>query len=343
MQPRVREPGATPQTTGTTAPRVVEVSGLTKTYRSRKRGAIVAVDDVSFSVGRGEVVGLLGPNGAGKTTTIKCLCTLVTPTSGEILIDGVDAVRRPRAAVRNVAAVLEGNRNIYWRLTVRENVEFFAALHGIPPKSVAGLIRELIEQLGLSDKQDTPAQYLSRGMQQKVSVACAFVKQTPLLFLDEPTLGLDVETSYEIRQRLREMVSVSGQTILLSSHDMDVVQDVCERVIIINEGQVVTDDRVSNLLGLFKAKAYRFTIAGPLTQAQRDRLTGKFPMIRIEEDHETTIDVELLDGAGFYELVDILRSNNSPISSIDRRDPDLEEVFLRIIKGETRPPEGSVG
>jgi ABC-2 type transport system ATP-binding protein len=320
----------------------VEVSNLTKIYKSR-RGPVVAVDDASFSVDRGEVVGLLGPNGAGKTTTIKCLCTLVEPTSGEISVEGEDAVRRPRSAVSKVAAVLEGNRNTYWRLTVRENLEFFAALNGHSAKSVRGLIGELIERFNLVDKTDTVSQQLSRGMQQKLAVACAFVKQTPVLFLDEPTLGLDVETSHQLRSELRQFGSTGERTILVSSHDMDVVQDVCDRVIIINEGKVVTDDKVSNLLELFSARAYTFTVRDRVSEEQDRHLRSRFPLIQIASDiHLTSISVELLDGAGFYELVDILRSGESVIDSIDRKDPDLEEVFLRIIKRE-QPVNGSSG
>lgn len=313
----------------------VQVSNLTKTYKTRRRGSVVAVNDASFSVDRGEVVGLLGPNGAGKTTTIKCLCTLVEPTSGELMVDGEDAVRRPRAAVAKVAAVLEGNRNTYWRLTVRENLEFFAALNGHSAKSVRGLIGELIERFNLVDKAGTVAQHLSRGMQQKLAVACAFVKQTPVLFLDEPTLGLDVETSHQLRSELRQLGTSGERTILVSSHDMDVVQDVCDRVIIINEGKVITDDKVSNLLELFSARAYTFTVRDGLSEEQERHLLIRFPLIQIKSDtHLTSISVELLDGAGFYELIDILRSGESVIDSIDRKDPDLEEVFLRIIKGE---------
>lgn len=314
----------------------VSIRGLTKTYRTRRTGNVVAVDDVSFDVGRNEVVGLLGPNGAGKTTTIKCICTLVHPSSGEIAIDGVDAIRYPTRAVEKVAAVLEGNRNIYWRLTPKENLAFFAGIQGISAKRIRPYIEELIERFGLQDKVNTDARKLSRGMQQKLAVACAFIKQTPVLLLDEPTLGLDVETSYELRETLKQMALSGERTILLSSHDMSVVQDICERVIIINRGRIVTDDRVDNLLALFRVRAYRFDIAGRLTPFQEATLTSRFPLIHIEADtHRSSVEVELLDGAGLYELIDILRQGSSVIESIDKRDPDFEEVFLKILKGST--------
>jgi ABC-2 type transport system ATP-binding protein len=323
--------------TGVGGDPIVAVENLTKVYRGRRRGEVRAVDDVSFEVAPGEIVGLLGPNGAGKTTTIKCLCTLVTPTSGRMVVDGVDTVADPRGAVANLAAVLEGNRNIYWRLTARENLEYFAALHGIPRRTVAGLIDDLIQRFGLTEERDADARTLSRGMQQKLAVACAFVKQTPILLLDEPTLGLDVETSLELRGMLRSLAAEAGRTILLSSHDMDVVQDVCVRVIIINNGRIVTADSIDNLLQLFRVRSYRFTVQGKLAEEHQDVLRDAFGGIEFSVDgHLSMIDVELNDGSRLYELIDLLRRTDAVIESIDRRDPDLEEVFLRILRGEVQ-------
>jgi ABC-2 type transport system ATP-binding protein len=309
---------------------IVATDGLTKRY-----GQHTAVDAVSLTVRRGEVYGFLGPNGAGKTTTIKCLCTLVTPTSGRLVVDGVDVRTQPRAAVGKLAAVLEGNRNVYWRLSSIENLEYVAGLQGMPRRSVAVLIDELIDRFRLTEARDADARTLSRGMQQKLAVACAFVKQTPVLLLDEPTLGLDVETSLELRGMLRSMAADAGRTILLSSHDMDVVQDVCDRVIIINHGRIVTADRISNLLDLFRVRAYRFTLQGELPESRLSGFYDAFEGIVVKADgHATTIDVELLDGDRFYELVDALRGAGAVIESIDRRDPDLGDVFLRILRGE---------
>lgn len=316
---------------------ILEVSGLRKTFSSRRRGDVVAVEDVGFTAARGEILGLLGPNGAGKTTTIKSICGLVAPDAGRIVVDGVDAIARPRRAMAKIAAVLEGNRNVYWRLTPRENLEFFAALQGIPRKQVAGESGALIDRFGLTEKRGAEARTLSRGMQQKLAVACAFVKRTPVLLLDEPTLGLDVETSQELRTMLREMAAEGGRTILLSSHDMDVVQDVCERVVIVNEGRVVTADHVANLLDLFRVRAYRFTVEGALSDRQQELLRTWFPAVDISVDAgRTTIDAELLEGARFYDLVDALRRTGAIVESVDRRDPNLGEVFLKIVRGEVR-------
>jgi ABC-2 type transport system ATP-binding protein len=314
---------------------VLRVKNLRKVYHSRRRGDVVAVDDVSFSVYKNEVVGLLGPNGAGKTTIIKSICTILLPTSGEIWVDGIDALKNPRAALEKVTAVLEGNRNVYWRLTVRDNLEFFAGLQGQSLRSVRAYIDELIELFNLTEKVNEQARALSRGMQQKLAVACALVKRTPILLLDEPTLGLDVETSYELRWILKRMAEQGERTILLSSHDMNVVQDICERVIIINHGRIVADDRIENLQKLFTASAYRFEIEGHLSPQQQQKLTKQFDIIKISTDgSRTIIEAELLDSQKVYEIIDVLRENGCQLESVGKQYPDLEEIFLRIVKGE---------
>jgi ABC-2 type transport system ATP-binding protein len=314
---------------------VLRVKNLRKVYHSRRRGDVVAVDDVSFSVHKNEVVGLLGPNGAGKTTIIKSICTILLPTSGEIWVDGVDALRNPRAALEKVTAVLEGNRNVYWRLTVRDNLEFFAGLQGQSLRSVRAYIDELIELFNLKEKVNEQARALSRGMQQKLAVACALIKRTPILLLDEPTLGLDVETSYELRWILKRMAEQGERTILLSSHDMNVVQDICERVIIINHGRIVADDRIENLQKLFTASAYRFEIEGHLSPQQQQKLTKQFDIVKISTDgSRTIIEAELLDSQKVYEIIDVLRENGCQLESVGKQYPDLEEIFLRIVKGE---------
>ncbi len=314
---------------------VLRVKNLKKIYRSRRRGETIAVDGVSFKVHKNEVVGLLGPNGAGKTTIIKSICTILRPTSGEIWVDGIDAIRNPCAALEKVTAVLEGNRNVYWRLTVRDNLEFFAGLQGQSLRSVRAYIDELIELFNLKEKVNEQARALSRGMQQKLAVACALVKRTPILLLDEPTLGLDVETSYELRWILKRMAERGERTILLSSHDMNVVQDICERVIIINHGKIVVDDKIENLQKLFTASAYRFEIAGHLSPQQQHKLTEQFDMIKISADgSRTIIEAELLNSQKVYEIIDVLRENGCQLESVGKQYPDLEEIFLRIVKGE---------
>lgn len=316
---------------------VLRVKDLTKLFRRRRAGPVTAVDHVSFSVDKNEVVGLLGPNGAGKTTTIKCIAGLIKPTSGEIWLDGIEAQRQPKKAMERVAALLEGNRNIYWRLTPRENLEFFAGIQGHTVRKVKGYIDDLIELFDLKDKEKTSARMLSRGMQQKLALACALIRQTEVLLLDEPTLGLDVETSYELRKVLKQMSARGERTILLSSHDMHVVQDICERVIVINNGRVVVDDRVANLVKLFRVSAYRFELEGHLIEELELRLKERFPLLALSStDHRTYVDADLKDGTELYEVLDILKAGSMQVKSIGHKEPNLEEIFLAIVKGELK-------
>jgi ABC-2 type transport system ATP-binding protein len=312
------------------------VKELTKIFPQAGKSSVLAVDNASFSVNKGEVVGLLGPNGAGKTTTIKCICGLVIPSEGSIYMEGVDTTRDIKFGMSKISAVLEGNRNVYWRLTPRENLTFFAGLQGIPYREARSYMDELIELFRLKDKENTQARYLSRGMQQKLAVACAFVKQTDILLLDEPTMGLDVESSHELRQLIKDAAGKGGRTVLLSSHDMGVIESTCDRVIIVNKGKVVTDDTVENLMSLFRTSSYRFQILDSLTISQKEQIESQFELASIDEnDGQVMIDVELTTPERIYDLMDILRSDGSKIDSITHKEPDFEEIFLNIVKDES--------
>jgi ABC-2 type transport system ATP-binding protein len=313
---------------------ILRVENLTKIYRQNH---VKAVDNIGFSILPNTVVGMLGPNGAGKTTVIKCIATLILPTSGKIWIEGIDALRDTGNALEKVAVVMEGNRNIYWRLTVRENLNFFAGLQGIAQRKSKGYIEELIALFQLQEKANTQARFLSRGMQQKLAVACTLVKRTPLLLLDEPTLGLDVESSYHLRHILKQMAEWGERTILLSTHDMNVVQDICERVIIINGGHIVADDRIENLQKLFQARAYSFEVEGTLTPDQIQLLheSAEFLHIRTEGDR-SWLEAHVLSPEGVYKIIEVLKQSGVRLETMGRQYPNLEEIFLKIIKGKEK-------
>jgi len=311
------------------APPAVTVEGLEKQYGSGD-DAVQAVDGVSFDVESGTAVGLLGPNGAGKTTTIKSLLALIVPTAGTVRIDGVDVHDRPGDAYERMGAMLEGARNVYWRLTVRENVRFFSALAGNEPNEREARHDELLAQFGLAEEADTPVRELSRGQKQKVSLACTMARDADVVFLDEPTLGLDVESSLELRRELRSLVEDDGVTVLLSSHDMDVIEDVCDRVVIMNEGRVVADDTVDNLLNLFNTQVYEVTVEESPDGDVRERLRSGFEVESFDDQGEATQFRVHVTGDQFYDLVETLRSAGLSVRSFDTVEPDLEEVFLRV-------------
>ncbi len=311
------------------------VAGLHKKFTKRHKPPVVAVDHISVEVAYGKIVGLLGPNGAGKTTTIKCILGLMEPDGGEISVCGYDARRQRAAAMSRVAAVLEGARNIYWRLSVWENLEYFAGLNGIGGRDGALYFQQLLQRFGLEDKKDTTVLELSQGNKQKVAVACALAKRTPLVFLDEPTLGLDVETSYQLRQAIKDMVRDEGRTIVISSHDMAVVQDVCERVVIMANGRIIADDQVQNLLALFRTREYLVKLARDLTREGQEIIQEQFPQAVITSDgHDPSVRVQLINGQDIYRLIDVMRQANADIASITQEEPDLEKAFVELVRKE---------
>lgn len=316
---------------------LIEVRDITKSYRQRRGGNIVtALGGVSFGVERGEVLGLLGPNGAGKTTTIKTICGLIIPDSGTVTINGLDVQRERLRALRAISAVLEGNRNLYWRLTVRENLEYFAGNRGASRRQVRARIDELLRQFRLFERGNALVNHLSRGMQQKLAIAVAMLAGSEIILLDEPTLGLDVESGYEVRQLLRD-IQTQGRTLIISSHDMPVVQELCQRVVIISHGRVVADDQVSNLLKLFETRAYQITLGAPLSRVQLTRLQARFT-VSLDNPAGTVVSVNLEHGEDIYELIEILRLERTPVEAIDRTTINFEQVFLRVVNG-AKPPQ----
>lgn len=310
---------------------IITVDGIRKKYKKRKsKEEFIAVKEVSFEVAKGEIVGLLGPNGAGKTTTIKTICGLLVPDEGSVTINGFDSVKDRNKALRHISAVLEGNRNLYWRLTVLENLEYFAGNRGVGKKEIEIRVNELLKLFRLEDKKQELVNNLSRGMQQKLAISVAMLADTDVILLDEPTLGLDVETGYEVRELLREIAD-QGKTIIISTHDMAVVQDLCERTVIISEGKVIANERVDQLLRLFETSAYQIQIKEPLTAAQQEIMEQQFPIHRWDG---LKLEVSLEQEQDIYNLMDIFKRDQTPIDTIGRAEVNFEQVFRTLIKEE---------
>jgi len=216
-----------------------------------------------------------------------------------------------------------------------KNLRFLAGLQGIPRREANRRAQELLAFFGLSEKKNTVANLLSQGMKQKLALACAFVKGTPVLLLDEPTLGLDVEASHDIRALIREFARKERKMIVLSSHDMRVVEDTCARVIILSRGRVVADDSIPSLLAFFRTRAFRINFRNGLPDDALARLSTLFPAMRWLPK-ERALEVKLSPHQSLYELIDLLREGGTEPEGIHRMEPDLEEVFLRLVRGESR-------
>ncbi|TMT87195.1 ABC transporter ATP-binding protein [Haloterrigena sp. H1] len=322
----------TPSTEGSGI--AVSVTGLRKRFGDGTE-SVIAVDDVSFDIETGSIVGLLGPNGAGKTTLIKSILGMVLPDEGSVRIGGVDVYERPRDAYAHVDAMLEGARNDYWRLTVKENLRYFATISGVDPDSVRGRHERLLTQLGLAEKADVPVRELSRGMKQKVSLASVLAGGAEVVFLDEPTLGLDIESSRTLQRELRRLVEEEALTVVLSSHDMDVVETVCDRVLIMSNGGIIADDTVDALLSGSDLHSIEIT-SRDLDSAIVSTLVERFETITVEpreRGHRVTVTT---DSDGLYALFAHLRAEDVSLERVRTIEPDLEDVFVDLTAGRDR-------
>ncbi|MCJ0620242.1 ABC transporter ATP-binding protein, partial [Haloarcula hispanica] len=225
--------------------------------------------------------------------------------------------------------MLEGARNDYWRLTVRENLRYFSTIKGVKPDAVADRHERLLEKLDLLEKADESVRDLSRGMKQKVSLASVLASESDLVFLDEPTLGLDVESSLTLRRELRRIVDERDLTAVVSSHDMDVIEDVCDRVIIMNEGEIIADDSVAAVLDQFTANAFAVTspdITDDLLATVRERFEV-VDVTSVERGRRVEV---ATDSDGFYRLLALCRDHDVTLAAVGTVEPDLEDVFVEI-------------
>lgn len=302
----------------------IEVNELSKYY-----GKIKAIDNISFSIKKGEICGILGPNGSGKTTTIKSICNLIIPDSGEIKIFGQDN----KKATGLISALFEGTRNLYWRLTPRENLRYFAGIRGLGGRKVESDIDKLLDRFNLSDKKDTMVNNLSRGMQQKVAIAMTLLCDTEIILLDEPTLGLDVQSHIDIKNMLMDIVSTMDKTILLSTHNMNLVQDICRDVVILNKGKIVAQDSVEALMDMFKSMTYEIVLAESLSNEDEEYLlTLDYDFYFL--NNGSKIEVDILEFNQIYEIIEKLKEKDIYIKEIKQKDNNFERIFLKITNGE---------
>jgi len=224
----------------------VEVNELSKTFDTKEGPlfrkvprTVVAVDSISFSVPKGEIFGLLGPNGAGKTTTIKMLCTLITPTSGDAYVAGFSVAKEQQKVRANLGVMLTGERTLYWKLTGRENLEYFAALYHMDSSYTRKRIEDLLTLVGLKEREDTLVENYSTGMRIRLSFAKALLNEAPVLLFDEPTASLDPQSSHLIRDIIRALKK-DGYSIILTTHNMEEADILSDRVAIIDHGKIVS-------------------------------------------------------------------------------------------------------
>jgi len=224
---------------------MIQVEGLTKIFHDKKRGKIVAVNNLQFDCQKGQVFGLLGPNGAGKTTTLRILATIMLPTKGEIMVNGLDVVR-DAAKVRRQIGFLSSETGLYDRFTPRETILFFGRINGMEDKIIEKRMAEIFQNLDMENFQDVRVNKLSTGMKQKLSIARSIIHNPPVLILDEPTVGLDIitaKTVIEYVKRFRDQ----GKCIIYSTHIMREAEKLCNKIAVIHQGNLIAQGTLEEL------------------------------------------------------------------------------------------------
>lgn len=311
---------------------IVELQNLTKIYKGKPEPA---VSDISFTLQPGEIVALLGPNGAGKTTTIKMLLGLITPTSGQAFVCGYDTAvewQRQRAA-RHVGAVLEGSRNVYWRLSAAANLRYFGTLRGVPGSLLRQRSDYWLAQLGLQEVAHKEVRLFSRGMQQKVAIAAALLHDPDVLLLDEPTLGLDVQAAKTLEQTIAALAE-QGKTILLTTHTMSLAERLAHRIIVMNHGREVAHGTTQSLRQRFPAQnTVEIKVTGFLPTAVVQKIAVCFPeVIQTENGNDTTLTWSNPFQRDVIQLLAVLDEAGCAVQTMQRREASLEEMFLLLVK-----------
>jgi ABC-2 type transport system ATP-binding protein len=318
----------------------IETTNLTRVFRVKRREArgekreITALDRADLAVERGELFGVLGPNGAGKTTLIKILATLLSPTSGTARVAGVDVAANPWEVRRHIGMVSGGESSGYGLLTVEENLWMFSQFYGMRGADAKKRIKELLAVVGLADGAKTKIYHLSTGMRQKMNFARGFLTDPEILFLDEPTIGLDVQTARTLRAYIRKwMDDHPDRTILLTTHYMYEADELCDRVAIIDQGKVLACDTPAALKrGLRDEAVFRLKVdgdrdLGPLLGG----MSGVQRFTHAARDGHAELDLILADENALVPVLSAIQGAGARLLSLEKRAPTLEDVFIRLV------------
>ena len=311
---------------------IIEVKNFTKNF-----GKFTAVDDISFNVKKGEIFGLLGPNGAGKSTTLRMLSTLARPTKGTATIGGYDTVKNDNE-VRKLIGIVSEKMIIYNRLTAKENLWFFGSLFNIPKDVLSKRIDELLELVQLTKWKNAQVGTFSTGMRQRMNVVRALLNMPQVMFLDEPTLGLDPQSSVEIRDFIKKLNQENGTTVIITTHMMVDADLLCDRIAIIDHGKIIALDTSTNLKKIISG-ADTMIIKLEIANLTPDIITDVRALKcadAVTQENSTRLHVIVHGEEAFDSIVDAVRKRNGKISSMENLQPTLEDVFLHITGHEVR-------
>jgi ABC-2 type transport system ATP-binding protein len=314
----------------------IKVDHVGRTFAVRRSEPVVALRDVSLEVPRGELFGLLGPNGAGKTTLIKILVTLLLPSSGQARVAGFDVATQARDVRWRIAMVSGGEETGFGMLTLTEQLWMFASLHGIGTREARRRIAELLDVVGLGDVASRKVSDLSTGMRQRLNLARGLLTEPEVLFLDEPTVGLDVEAARDLRVYIRRWMAERGdRTILLTTHYLAEAEELCDRVAIIDRGTILACDTPARLRrGASGTIRHRIQVE-PIPAPGWERAVPDLRRATIDGPEELTVDLGPAGDVGL--LVAALSAAGSRVTGIATIEPTLEDVFVEIVGREIDP------
>jgi len=301
----------------------IEVTGLTKRYAE-----VIAVNDISFQVDHGELFGFLGPNGAGKTTTINMLTGLARLDAGRIKISGIDCTRNPKAA-QHLTGIVPDESNLYPELTGFDNLCFCAALYGIRKSERQQRAQELLESFGLNDAAHRKFAGYSKGMKRKLTFAAGIIHQPPILFLDEPTTGIDVGSARQVRQIIADLHR-KGTTIFLTTHYIEEAERLCERIAFIVDGRIVRTDRTVDLLKPVKGKNVLLLSISNTGANLSKEISSAFPEYQFQSTASGQIRVESVEPVNVGPLIRFLEEQGLQVIEARRHLPSLEDIFVQV-------------
>ncbi len=314
-------------------PYAIESNQLVRTFGGSKgKKPLVALDHVDLQVEEGELFGLLGPNGAGKTTLIKILATLLLPTTGTVKVLGRDVEKEAQAIRPRINMVSGGETSGYGLLTVRENLWMFSQFYGIPSEDAKRTINEMVELFGIADKADSKVRTISTGQRQKMNVIRGFVTDPDLIFLDEPTLGLDVNASMNIREFIRKWVRGEGKTVLLTTHYMQEADQLCDRLAIIHQGRILACDTPLRLKRtVAKDSTFSITTSPCSCIGEISSLPGVKGFSAKGDGSKEEVRFVLEDEAVISDVISFITSKNAKVISLAKTEPTLEDVFIQLV------------
>jgi ABC-2 type transport system ATP-binding protein len=327
----------------------IEAVDLVRTYDThlgiirRKRIKVEAVRGVSFEVAPGELFGLLGPNGAGKTTTIKMLITLLLPTSGTARVAGFDVVHQTTEVRKVIGYVFGGDRGLYDRVSALDNLRYFAELYGVDPADQRRRIEALLELVGLTGREREKVEGYSRGMRQRLHIARGLLHDPQVVFLDEPSIGLDPIGARELRQTVKSLVD-AGQTVLLTTHYMFEADALCDRIAVINDGRIVASGTGADLKQAVQNRTIVEIETFGVTPDAVERLRRDPEVIAINTEQRDQSEILLVQSERGLEITQRLLASlgDTRVGKVVAREPTLEDAYVHLIATTTQT-DGATG